>query len=423
MKKRVVITGLGVVSPNGVGVPAFLKSIQNGVSGITFQQRLKDLNFSCQVGGVPDISDEKKKEYFTDLQLRNFDSSAILYGVMAGMEALKDSKISPAEKDGAPLWDLGIVFGVATSGVDKLRDSIYKLDEGNVRRLGSTAVAQTMASGVSAYLGGMIGAGNQVTTNSAACSTGTEGILMGYERIVSGKAEQMLCGSSGEHGPYIWGGFDAMKVITYKHNDNPTAASRPLSASASGFVPGSGAGALLLESLESAEKRGAKIYAEVLGGAINSGGQRGQGSMTAPNSESVQHCIKNALKDSNISGSDIDYINGHLTATSKDALEIENWCEALGRKGSDFPLLNSLKGMVGHCLAASGSIEAVSTILQLHHGFVFPNVNCEDLHPEITALIDSEKIPQKKIDTQINIAAKASFGFGDVNACVIFRKK
>lgn len=422
LKKRVVITGLGVVAPNGVGIPAFLKSIEDGVSGITFHEQLKDLNFSCQVGGIPIISEEKKKEYFTDLQLRNFDSNAILYGVMAGMEALKDANISPAKKDQAPLWDLGIIFGVATSGVEKFRDSIYKLDAGNVRRLGSTAVIQTMASGVSAYLSGMIGAGNRVTTNSAACATGCEGILMGYERIASGKANQMLCGSTGEDGPYIWGGFDAMKVITYKHNDTPTKASRPLSASASGFVPGSGAGALLLESLESAEKRGAKIYAEVLGGATNSGGQRGTGSMTAPNSESVQKCIKDALKDAEIKGNDIDYINGHLTATIKDPLEIENWCEALNRKGDDFPYINSLKGMVGHCLAASGSIEAVSTILQMHHDFVFPNINCQDIHPKITKLIALEKIPQKKIDISINIAAKASFGFGDVNACVIFKK-
>lgn len=423
MKQRVVITGLGVVAPNGVGVPAFLKAIKKGSSGIAFQQKLKDLNFSCQVGGVPRISEEQKQAYFTPLQLKNFHSNGILYGVMAGMEALKDANISPALKNESPLWDLGVVFGVATSGVEKFRESIYKLDDGNVRRLGSTAVAQTMASGVSAYLSGMIGAGNCVTTNSAACSTGAESILMGYDRIVSGKASQMLCGSTGEDGPYVWGGFDAIKVITYKHNNAPTQASRPMSATASGFVPGSGAGALLLESLESAQKRNAPIYAEVLGGSVNSGGQRLDGTMTAPNSVGVQKCITDALADAGVLAKDIDYINGHLTATTKDALEIANWSAALKRKGKDFPYINSLKGMVGHCLAASGSIEAVSTILQLQHGFVFPNVNCEDMHPEIATVIASERIPMSTIKTPLNIAAKASFGFGDVNACVIFRKK
>tara|TARA_R110002049_G_scaffold43833_7_gene128834 strand:- start:516 stop:1787 length:1272 start_codon:yes stop_codon:yes gene_type:complete len=423
VKKRVVITGLGVVAPNGVSVPEFRDAIKEGRSGIQFFESLKNLNFSCQIGGIPDISEEKKREYLTDLQLRNFNSSGILYGVIAGMDALKDAGISKAGKEDTPLWELGIIFGTGTSGVDKFREAIYKVDDGNVRRLGSTTVVQTMASGVSAYLGGLIGAGNMVTTNSSACATGTEAILLGYERIASGKATQMLCGSTSDNGPYVWGGFDAMKVITYKNNEQPTLASRPMSASASGFVPGSGAGALVLESLESAEARGATIYAEVLGGAITSGGQRGEGSMTAPNNESVIRCITDALADANINGNDIDYINGHLTATIKDPVEIENWSKALQRRGKEFPYINSLKGMIGHCLAACGSIEAVATILQMQDDFVFPNINCEDLHPEISKMIASERIPTKLIQTQLKTVAKASFGFGDVNACVIFGKK
>ncbi|PKA84191.1 3-oxoacyl-(acyl-carrier-protein) synthase [Ulvibacter sp. MAR_2010_11] len=422
MKKRVVITGLGVVAPNGVGVSQFTEAIKKGVSGIKHFPELEALNFSCQIGGIPSISEEKKRDYFSELQLKNFNSSGILYGVIAGMDAIIDAGITPAGKDDEPLWDLGVIFGTGTSGVDKFREAIYKLDEGKVRRLGSTTVAQTMASGISAYLGGMIGAGNLVTTNSSACATGTEAIIMGYERIASGKAAQMLCGSTSDDGPYVWGGFDAMKVITYKHNHTPGKGSRPMSASASGFVPGSGAGAILLESLESAQKRGATIYAEVLGGAVNSGGQRGSGSMTAPNSNAVQKCITAALKEAKVKASEIDYINGHLTATVKDAEEIENWCKALIRNGAGFPYINSLKGMVGHCLAASGSVEAVSAVLQLHEGFVFPNINCEDLHPEITQLIDSERIPQQLVKTPLKTIAKASFGFGDVNACVIFRK-
>lgn len=419
-KKRVVITGLGVIAPNALDIPSFTEAIQNGVSGIQHFPELEALKFSCQVGGVPPVSEEHKRTYFTELQLRNFNSSGILYGVMAGIDAMKDAGLPT--KSNKPNWDLGIVFGTGTSGVDKFRESIYKVDNKNVRRLGSTAVAQTMASGISAYLGGMLGAANMVTTNSSACATGTEAVLMGYERIACGKASQMLCGSTSDHGPYLWGGFDAMKVITYKHNDSPTEASRPMSASASGFVPGSGAGALVLESLESAQARGATIYAEILGGHVNSGGQRNGGSMTAPNSEAVQRCIKKALEDSGVLAENIDYINGHLTATSKDPVEIKNWCEALNRRGADFPLINSLKGMVGHCLAASGSVEIVSTILQMHHSFVFPNVNCEDIHPEITQLIAKERIPTKKVSAEINTAIKASFGFGDVNACVIFGK-
>ena len=421
MNKRVVITGLGVVAPNGVGLDAFTHAIKNGISGIKHDAELERLQFSCQIAGKPEISTELSLEYFSELELRNFNSSGILYGVIAGIDAWKDAGLSMEIKE-EPDWDSGTLFGTGTSGIDKFRESIYKIDDFQTRRLGSTAVAQTMNSGVSAYLGGKLGLGNQVSTNSSACTTGTESILMAFERIKSGQAKRILAGSTSDSGPYIWGGFDAMKVCTFKHNDSPEKGSRPLSETASGFVPGSGAGALVLEDLETALARGARIYAEVLGGNINSGGQRGQGTMTAPNSTAVQKCITKALENSGIHANQIDAINGHLTATSKDSLEISNWCAALDRKGIDFPYINSLKSMVGHCLSAAGSIESVATILQLYHGFVFPNMNCEDLHPEISSLIDPSRIPQQLIEKELTIIAKASFGFGDVNGCVIFKK-
>ena len=421
MIKRVVITGLGVVAPNGVGIDAFTHAIKNGTSGIKKDPELARLQFSCQIAGKPEISTELSLQYFSELELRNFNSTGILYGVIAGIDAWKDAGLS-LEINEEPDWDSGTIFGTGTSGIDKFRESIYKIDDFQTRRLGSTAVAQTMNSGVSAYLGGKLGLGNQVTTNSSACTTGTESILMAYERIQSGEAKRILAGSTSDSGPYIWGGFDAMRVCTFKHNDSPEQGSRPMSASASGFVPGSGAGALVLEDLETALARGAKIYAEVLGGNVNSGGQRGLGTMTAPNPVAVQKCIKNAIAKAGIHPNEIDAINGHLTATSKDSLEIQNWSEALERKGTDFPYINSLKSMVGHCLSGAGSIESVASVLQLHHGFVFPNINCEDLHPEITALIDESRIPRKLIEKELNIIAKASFGFGDINGCVIFKK-
>jgi len=411
---------MGVVAPNGVGLEDFSKAIREGTSGITYHEKLKELNFSCCIGGMPVIPEEKKQEYFTPLQLRGFKSHGIMYGCIAGMDAWKDAGLH-LKDDGMVDYDSGAVFGSGSSGVDKFRDSVYLLDEKQVRRLGSTAVLQIMASGVSPYLGGMLGLGNQVTTNSSACTTGTEAILLGYERIRSGTARRMLVGSCSDDGPYIWGGFDAMRVMTYKYNDKPERGSRPMSATASGFVPGGGAGALVLESLESALERNATIYAEVLGGAINSGGQRNGGSMTAPNPEAVQRCIQSAIENSDIEAKEIDTINGHLTATSKDPLEIKNWVKALGLEGDDFPMVNSLKSMVGHCLAASGAIESVAAILQLKDQFVFPNINCEDVHPEILKLISESRIPKKKMDMPINVAAKASFGFGDVNACVIFK--
>jgi 3-oxoacyl-(acyl-carrier-protein) synthase len=379
------------------------------------------LQFSCQIAGTPDVSTEFALNYFSELELRNFNSSGILYGVIAGIDAWTDAGLS-IEINEEPDWDSGTIFGTGTSGIDKFRESIYKIDDFQTRRLGSTAVAQTMNSGVSAYLGGKLGLGNQVSTNSSACTTGAESILMAFERIKSGQAKRILAGSTSDSGPYIWGGFDAMRVCTFKHNEDPENGSRPMSESASGFVPGSGAGALVLEDLESALERGAKIYAEVLGGNVNSGGQRGLGSMTAPNPTAVQKCIQSALENAGIQSRDIDAINGHLTATSKDSLEIQNWSEALGRSGVDFPYINSLKSTVGHCLSGAGSVESVASVLQLRHGFIFPNRNCEDVNPEITALIDSSRIPQKLIEKELSIVAKASFGFGDVNGCVIFKK-
>ena len=419
MKKRVVITGMGVVAPNGVGLDAFTKALKSGTSGIEFYPHLKELGFSCCIGGIPKISEEKKREYFTELQLRNFNSASILYGCIAGVDAWKDAGLEINEETD---FDSGTVFGAGTSGVERLREAIYGVDDHKVRRLGSTVVAQTMASGVSAYLGGMLGLGNQVTTNSSACTTGTEAVLMGYDRIQLGKAKRMLVGSSSEDGPYIWGGFDAMRVLTRRHNEAPETGSRPMSATATGFVPGSGAGALVLESLESALARNATIYAEILGGSVNAGGQRNGGTMTAPNSTAVRRCIQDAVADAGIEPSEIDTINGHLTATIKDPTEIQNWATALDLKGDDFPYINALKSTTGHCLSASGSIESVASVLQIKEDFIFPSINSEDLHPEIEALIGKERIPHKLIKQTVNIVAKASFGFGDVNGCIIFKK-
>lgn len=420
-KKRVVITGLGVVAPNGITISEFYNSLVVGTSGIKRIEQLAELNFSCQIAGKPELKTEHLKNYFNKVQLRGLASTGLEYGVVAGVDAWTDAGLAISE-GGNTNYDAGVIFGTGILGVDKFREAIYKVDDGNVRRLGSTTVIQTMASGISAFLGGILGCGNIVTTNSSACSTGTEAVLMAYDRIVSGQAEIILAGSTSDSGPYVWGGFDAMRILPHSYNNNPEEASRPMSATASGFVPGAGAGGLVVESLESAQKRNAKIYAEVLGGALNSGGQRNGGSMTAPNSEAVQKCITAALSTTGVNAKDIDTINGHLTATIKDPTEIHNWSIALNRKGADFPYINSLKSLTGHCLAASGSIECVASVLQIDNEIIFGNSNCQDIHPDILSVIDSGRIPISTITKAPITVIKASFGFGDVNACVIFRK-
>ncbi len=421
MKQRVVVTGMGICAPNGVGLSEFTEAMRQGKSGIRHFPELGDLGFSCQLGGRPEIEEAVLARYFTPLERRGLVSTGLIYGVIAGLQAWEDAGLIPAARDEPPDWETGIWFGAGIMGVEKFRESVYLVDAGKTRRLGSTTVPQTMASGTSAWLAGKLGCGNQVSTNSSACSTGAESIYLAMERIRSGRARRMLAGSCSDSGPYVWGGFDAMRILSKGSSDAPEKACRPLSASASGFVPGSGAGALMLESLESAQQRGARIYAEILGGAVNSGGQREGGSMTAANDAGIQNCLEAAMEDAGIAPNDIQLINGHLTATSRDPHEIRNWCEALGRKGSDFPLINSFKDVLGHGLAASGSMECVAALLQYTEGCVFGNTNAEDTHPEILKWIGPESIPLETRPHPGGILAKASFGFGDVNSCLIFK--
>lgn len=177
----------------------------------------------------------------------------------------------------------------------------------------------------------------------------------------------------------------------------------------------------MLESLASAQARGARIYAEVLGGYVNCGGHRMGGSMTAPNPSSVRRCIQGAVAMAGIEPKEIGAINGHLTATFADPKEVRSWSEALGLAPERMPLIHSTKSLIGHALGAAGGIECVASVLELHHGFVHGSANCDDLHPEIAPF--ASRIPHRSVEVpDLDIVAKASFGFGDVNGCVIFKK-
>jgi len=419
MNQRVVVTGIGVVSPNGVGVDSFTKGLKEGKSGIRFLKVLEELQFSCQIAGQPDLSEHLISSYFNELELKSLQGSGLLYGAIAAKEAWSYAGL---DKNIDTDWGSGCIFGSGHSAIDVIRDGIYKVDASQVKRIGSTLVQQTMESSISAFLAGYFGLGNRVSSNSSACSTGTESIILGADLIKSGQAKRMLVGSCNSSGPYIWAGFDSMRVTTRKFNHDPEKGSRPLSASASGFVPGSGAAALVLESYETARLRGAKILAEIKGYSINSGGQRNGGSMTAPNHQGIKRCIQNALQSAAIQSNQIDLISGHLTATMGDFGEVSAWAQALGLSKNQFPYIHSLKSMIGHCLAAAGSIESVAAIIQLQEQFIHPSVNCEDLDDRISDLIGKDSIPQKRIDRELNCIAKASFGFGDVNSCIIFEK-
>ena len=422
MEKRIVITGMGVTAPNAHGLEAFTEALRAGRSGIRHIQELEDLNFGCQVGGIPENFDVVRKSYFDHEKLMSINDN-IGYASVSAIDAWRDAGFEvPDGDDDRVHWDTGVILGSGIGGMDTIARSVVPMvNDGKVRRMGSRIVEQVMNSGTSARIAGLLALGNQVTSNSSACSTGNEAIIDAMWRIRTGLAKRMLAGGSEGASPYIWSGFDAMRVICRKFNDQPERASRPMSATASGFVPGAGGAVLILEELETARQRGARIYAEVAGGGVNCGGQRMGGSMTAPNPAGVRRCIQDAIADAGISPHEIQAINGHLTATYADPMEVKNWSETLGRSPADFPFINSTKSMIGHCLGAAGALESVAVVLQLYRGFIHPSVNSEDIHLDITAF--AAKIPQHSIDMpNLRVIAKAGFGFGDVNSCIIFKK-
>ena len=420
MGRRVVITGLGVVSPNGVGIPDFLAAIRNGTSGIRFDPVYKDLHFNCQVSGTPEFEWNRLKNYVSEITFHGLQGHSLGYGIMAALDAWTDAGNPIGGKETS--WDTGCVFGSSVSECEVVKKIYNKVDAGEAKKLGSRVIEQMMNSSITAYISGRLGLGNRIIATSAACATGTQAILMGSEYIRSGAARRMVVGSSEHVDPYIFGAFDSMRILSRKFNATPDRASRPMSQSAGGFVPGSGAGALILEDLDFALSRGARIYAELLGGACNSGGQRNGGSMTSPASPGVIRCITDAVANAGIDPNSIDLISGHLTATGADAMEIQNWSLALGRNGRNFPPVNSLKSMIGHSLSAAGSIESVASVLQIVHQFIHPNINLDDPNPEILRQIDPDCLPVTMIEKEIRTVAKANFGFGDVNACLIFSK-
>ena len=422
MIRRVVITGLGIVAPNGNGLHDFEMALRKGRSGLRRHPSMEKHGFGCLVSGVPQGVDELAEAMFDSDELLAMNSSHRFAGV-AAVDAWTDAALPrPARDDETVDWDSGAILGTGVGGMDTIASQLVpKVNANKVRRLGSTIVEQVMASGISARVSGLLALGNQVTTNSSACSTGTEALAMGFDRIRRGYAERMLVGGAEGESEYIWAGFDAMRVLCRGFNDEPEKASRPMSASAGGFIPAAGAGAILLESLDSAQERGARIYAEVMGASINCGGQRGGGSMTAPNPESVRRCVGTALDDADVPADEVGVINGHLTATGADPYEVRAWADALGCAPGALPPITSTKSMIGHALGAAGAIECVATVLMLNRGFVHPSINCEDVHPEIEP--HAASIPHELRELpELRVAIKAGFGFGDVNATTVFRK-
>jgi 3-oxoacyl-(acyl-carrier-protein) synthase len=432
-RRRVVVTGLGVVAPNGVGLPAFREALRAGRSGISRQERMAEMNYACQIGGVPPLTEEeilKVLPYSTYAKL----SEAMVYAALAAVECARSSGVEiqslESHLQGPVDWGTGAVIGCGVGGaMDVLMDDFFPVLQRAPRAepgrgatpVGSDCVPKVMASSVSVTIGRLLGLGGQVTTNSSACTTGTEAIFEGYKQILLGFADSMYVGGAEGSHHAIWAGFDAMReVLCSSYNEAPELGSRPMSASACGFVPSGGAGVLRLEALEKALDRGAPILCELDSAYCNSGGQRDGGTMTFPNPEGVARCIRGAFEGASVKPEEISLINGHLTSTSADPLEVGNWMRALNLPPERFPAIQATKSMIGHGLGAAGAMESVAVVDQIASGYVHPSINCEDLHPQIEKVAGS--IPRAMREQQLDAVAKASFGFGDVNGCVIFKR-
>lgn len=419
--ERVVVTGVGVVAPGATGVPALERLLITGRSVVRYDPRLANLNFNCRVSGQCSASSEELSAVLTPLEQRRWTSTGIRFALLAGREALVMSGLP--EVSGAADTRRGVVFGGSVPSLDVLRDAFALTDAGKAKKLGSTAVELQMPSTPAAHLAARLGAGGQVTCNSAACATGTEALILGYERIKRGEVDVVLVGSTEVESPHLWSGFDALRVLSFKHNDAPERASRPMSATANGLVPCGGAGALLLERMSAAVQRNAPILAEVLGGHVNCGAQRQGGSMTAQNPFAMRQCVHEALVRCRTEPHEVDAISGHLTATQADPFEIACWSDVLQRRGETFPWVNAPKALWGHALTASGAIELVAGVVQVRNGFLHASPNCEDLHPAIADLVDTRRVVRETSrPSRLRVLAKASFGFGDVNACVFLAK-
>jgi 3-oxoacyl-(acyl-carrier-protein) synthase len=429
--KRIVVTGVGAVAPNGLGMADYRAALKAGKSGISFHEELKKLNFACQIGGKPPVGPDEAEALIPDADLAKLNE-AMVYATMAAVEAARMSGVPVDLKKGyqsTPVdWDTGTIIGCGIGGMDTMCDEMAPVlvaageqDPGmGCRPMGTDIVPKIMESSVSVAVGKFLGLGGQTTTNSSACNTGTEALFEAFKHMQLGYSESMYAGGAEGTHAGTWSGFDAMRdVLCSKFNDMPEKGSQPMGAGACGFVPAGGAGVLRLETLEHAQKRGAKILVELVAAYCNSGGQRDGGTMTFPNPDGVARCIRRVLKDSGVDPKRISLINGHLTSTGADPREVASWIKALELPLDKFPLIQSTKSMIGHTLGAAGALECAAVVDQIVGGYVHPSINSENVHPQIPI---GASIPHEMKTKELEYVIKASFGFGDVNGCLLFKR-
>jgi 3-oxoacyl-[acyl-carrier-protein] synthase-1 len=402
--RRVVITGMGIVSCLGNNTAAVLDSLREGRSGIRFRQDYKDLGFRSQVAGTIDIDFAA----LIDRKQLRFMGDAAAYAYLAMQEAIADAGLE--EKDVSNPRS-GIIAGSGGASSANLVEAADILREKGIKRLGPYRVTQTMSSTVSACLATPFHIKGVNYSISSACATSAHCIGNGMELIQSGKQDIVFAGGGEEEHWTLSCLFDAMGALSSKYNDNPTAASRPYDANRDGFVISGGGGMVVLEELEHAKARGAKIYAEVVGYGATSDGI----DMVAPSGEGAVRCMQQAL--ATVQG-EIDYINSHGTSTpAGDIQELKAIAETFA--GKAMPPVSSTKSLAGHSLGATGVHEAIYCLLMMQHNFIAASANIETLDPEAG---DAPIVRTRRDNVTLNRILSNSFGFGGTNASLVLQR-
>lgn len=411
LKRRVVITGLGIVSPVGNTVSSAWENIVSGKSGITKITRFDASNFSSQIAG--EVKDFDIHQYLSIKEARRMDIF-IHYGMAAAIQAVKDAGI----EDVAHLDSerIGVNIGSGIGGLPMIENTDTAYHAGGPRKISPFFIPSTIINMIAGNLSIMYGYKGPNLAIVTACTTATHSIGNSARMIEYGDADVMVCGGAESCvTPLAIGGFSAAKALSVS-NDDPAAASRPWDKDRDGFVLGEGAGILVLEEMEHAKRRGAKIYAELVGFGMSADAFH----MTAPcdDGEGAARCMTNALKNAGIPVTDVDYINAHGTSTPLgDIAETIAVKRCFGDHASKLAV-NSTKSMTGHLLGAAGGVEAVFSALAIHHQVAPPTINLVNQDPQC----DLDYIPNTARDMNINVALSNSFGFGGTNGTLVFRK-
>ncbi|MCC7203277.1 MAG: beta-ketoacyl-ACP synthase II [Nitrospirae bacterium] len=410
MKRRVVVTGIGLVTPLGTGVNKTWEALCEGSPGIGRITRFDPSELPSQIAA--EVKDFDPADFIEKKEIKKMDRF-IQFGVAAAKMAVEDARLEIA---GSMADRAGVYVGAGIGGLPAIESNHIKFLEGGIKKLTPFFIPMVIINLVSGHIAIMVGAKGPNSSVVTACATGTHAIGDAFKIIQRGDADVMIAGGTESTiSPLAVAGFCAMRALSVR-NDEPEKASRPFDAMRDGFVMGEGAGVMVLEELTTALKRGARIYAEVCGYGMT--GDAYHITSPAPEGAGAARCMGLTLKDAGLSPEDVSYINAHGTSTRfNDENESSAIKTIFGKKAYDIPV-SSTKSMTGHLLGAAGGIEAVFSVLTIDKGVIPPTINYEFPDPEC----DLDYVPNKARASSVDVAMSNSFGFGGTNACILFRK-